>query len=148
MTAHKTQGSSFWMRSRVSQGLQKQGQSGIQTPHERLDNKTTCGPGLFQQDKLYCPVLQVEKLQQCTCGLSDYRTICHAQALHSVFGSWLSRKFFGGCAVLFPMVVTVYITWWFLTFFDNFFSVGPLRPFPLQANEFFHSRHTAALCFW
>ena len=26
-------------------------------------------------------------------------------------------------AVLFPMVVTVYITWWFLTFFDNFFSV-------------------------
>eukprot|EP00884_Botryococcus_braunii_P019998 jgi/Botrbrau1/6682/Bobra.0202s0023.3 len=25
-------------------------------------------------------------------------------------------------AVLFPMAVTVYITWWFLTFFDNFFS--------------------------
>lgn len=24
--------------------------------------------------------------------------------------------------MLFPMVVTVYITWWFLTFFDNFFS--------------------------
>lgn len=41
-----------------------------------------------------------------------------------MFGSWLSRKFFGGCAVLFPMVVTVYITWWFLTFFDNFFSVS------------------------
>lgn len=32
------------------------------------------------------------------------------------------------------MVVTVYITWWFLTFFDNFFSVRPLRPFPLQTN--------------
>ena len=46
------------------------------------------------------------------------------QALHSVLGSWVSRRFFGGCAVLFPMVVTVYITWWFLTFFDNFFSVG------------------------
>ena len=45
------------------------------------------------------------------------------QALHSVLGSWVSRRFFGGCAVLFPMVVTVYITWWFLTFFDNFFSV-------------------------
>lgn len=29
-----------------------------------------------------------------------------------------------GCsAVLFPLVVTVYVTWWFLTFFDNFFSV-------------------------
>lgn len=27
-------------------------------------------------------------------------------------------------AVLFPLVVTVYVTWWFLTFFDNFFSVG------------------------
>jgi len=26
-------------------------------------------------------------------------------------------------AVLFPLVVTVYVTWWFLTFFDNFFSV-------------------------
>ena len=36
--------------------------------------------------------------------------------------------------MLFPMVVTVYITWWFLTFFDNFFSVRLLRPFPLQAN--------------
>ena len=48
------------------------------------------------------------------------------QALHSVLGSWVSRRFFGGCAVLFPMVVTVYITWWFLTFFDNFFSVRRL----------------------
>ena len=27
-------------------------------------------------------------------------------------------------AVLFPMAVTVYITWWFLTFFDKFFSVS------------------------
>ena len=48
---------------------------------------------------------------------------CWVQALHSVLSSWVSRRFFGGCAVLFPMVVTVYITWWFLTFFDNFFSV-------------------------
>ncbi|BDA46066.1 Protein LIKE COV 2 [Coccomyxa sp. Obi] len=44
------------------------------------------------------------------------------EALHSVLSSWVSRRFFGGCAVLFPMVITVYITWWFLTFFDNFFS--------------------------
>ena len=27
--------------------------------------------------------------------------------------------------MLFPLVVTVYVTWWFLTFFDNFFSVRP-----------------------
>lgn len=27
-------------------------------------------------------------------------------------------------AVLFPLAVTVYVTWWFLTFFDNFFSVS------------------------
>ena len=40
-----------------------------------------------------------------------------------MLSSWLSRRFFGGSAVLFPMVITVYITWWFLTFFDNFFSV-------------------------
>lgn len=49
--------------------------------------------------------------------------LCLLQALHSVLSSWVSRRFFGGCAVLFPMVITVYITWWFLTFFDNFFSV-------------------------
>jgi uncharacterized membrane protein len=44
------------------------------------------------------------------------------QAIHSVFSSWMSRRFLSGCAVLFPLAVTVYITWWFLTFFDNFFS--------------------------
>lgn len=27
-----------------------------------------------------------------------------------------------GCAILFPLVVTVYVTWWFLEFFDTFFS--------------------------
>ena len=75
------------------------------------------------------------------------------QALIGMLSSWLSRRFFSGwcescgqlcpalvaaqacpcpnrhtftwySAVLFPMVVTVYITWWFLTFFDNFFSVS------------------------
>ena len=44
------------------------------------------------------------------------------QALIGMLSSWLSRRFFSGCAVLFPMVVTVYVTWWFLQFFDNFFS--------------------------
>jgi len=36
--------------------------------------------------------------------------------------SWVSRKFAVGCAILFPVVVTVYITWWFLQFFDSIFS--------------------------
>lgn len=27
-----------------------------------------------------------------------------------------------GSAILLPMVITVYITWWFIEFFDNFFS--------------------------
>ena len=58
----------------------------------------------------------------CTCA-SMTSVVLLEQALHSVLSSWVSRRFFGGCAVLFPMVITVYITWWFLTFFDNFFSV-------------------------
>lgn len=69
------------------------------------------------------------------------------QACMSVLSSWLSRRFMSGVyvypcwwasahscthhrnpnhihrAILFPVVVTVYVTWWFLTFFDNFFSV-------------------------
>ena len=70
---------------------------------------------------------EVSGICLCPAFTSQWWNACHAliaQALGSVFGSWLSRKFFGGCAVLFPMVVTVYITWWFLTFFDNFFSVS------------------------
>lgn len=57
----------------------------------------------------------------------------HAELHHST-----SRITLPGCAcaarsaVLFPLVVTVYVTWWFLTFFDNFFSVrlrlAMLRP--------------------
>eukprot|EP00891_Asterochloris_glomerata_P001322 jgi/Astpho2/1322/e_gw1.00024.31.1_t len=46
----------------------------------------------------------------------------YLQAISSMAHSWASRRFLSGCAVLFPMVVTVYITWWFLQFFDNFFS--------------------------
>jgi len=43
-------------------------------------------------------------------------------SLVGMLSSWLSRRFFSGIAVLFPLVVTVYVTWWFLRFFDNFFS--------------------------
>lgn len=44
------------------------------------------------------------------------------QALTSIVQSWFSRKFAVGCAILFPVAVTVYVTWWFLEFFDNLFS--------------------------
>jgi len=44
------------------------------------------------------------------------------QALSTMMSSWASKKFMGGCAILFPITVTVYITFWFLTFFDKFFS--------------------------
>lgn len=35
---------------------------------------------------------------------------------------FFSRKFAAGIGVLFPVVVTVYATWWILNFFDAFFS--------------------------
>ena len=38
-------------------------------------------------------------------------------------------------AVLFPLVVTVYVTWWFLTFFDNFFSVRLSRALALACHS-------------
>lgn len=40
----------------------------------------------------------------------------------SVCHSWASKKFMSGCAILFPITITVYVTFWFLTFFDKFFS--------------------------
>jgi uncharacterized membrane protein len=36
--------------------------------------------------------------------------------------SYFSRRFVQGCAMLFPIVVTMYATWWILQFFDAFFS--------------------------
>ena len=36
----------------------------------------------------------------------------HSQAFITLLQSWVSRKFAVGAAILFPMVVTVYITWW------------------------------------
>lgn len=33
--------------------------------------------------------------------------------------NWFSRKFATGCAILFPVVVTFYLTWWFLETFDG-----------------------------
>ena len=44
------------------------------------------------------------------------------QTVNSFLSSYFSRRFMSGCAMLFPVVVTGYLTWWFLEFFDNFFS--------------------------
>lgn len=43
-------------------------------------------------------------------------------AFMTLLHSWSSRKFAVGCAILFPVAVTVYTTWWFLQFFDSIFS--------------------------
>eukprot|EP00245_Coleochaete_scutata_P014316 TRINITY_DN6050_c0_g1_i2.p1 TRINITY_DN6050_c0_g1~~TRINITY_DN6050_c0_g1_i2.p1 ORF type:complete len:269 (-),score=30.28 TRINITY_DN6050_c0_g1_i2:426-1232(-) len=44
------------------------------------------------------------------------------EALVSVLQSWASRKFMSGCVILFPIAITFYITYWFIMFFDGFFS--------------------------
>jgi len=44
------------------------------------------------------------------------------QALSTIATSYASKKFMGGCAILFPITFTLYVTMWFLNFFDQFFS--------------------------
>ncbi|XP_059453765.1 protein LIKE COV 2-like [Corylus avellana] len=44
------------------------------------------------------------------------------KACYAVLQSWVSKKFMTGCVVLFPVAVTFLITWWFIQFFDGFFS--------------------------
>ncbi|KAK3014741.1 hypothetical protein RJ639_010277 [Escallonia herrerae] len=39
-----------------------------------------------------------------------------------VLQSWVSQKFMTGCVVLFPVLVTFFLTWWFIEFVDGFFS--------------------------
>lgn len=82
----------------------------------------------------------------------------------SVLSSWLSRRFMSGVcvlgftttlsththiillrAILFPVVVTVYITWWFLTFFDNFFSVRPPQSSVLIAHNIILPHHSRCI---
>ncbi|PNW70972.1 hypothetical protein CHLRE_17g741050v5 [Chlamydomonas reinhardtii] len=62
------------------------------------------------------------EIHRLSSGTGRQRAASGAQALTSIVHSWASRKFAVGCAILFPVAVTVYVTWWFLTFFDNFFS--------------------------
>ncbi|XP_024395456.1 protein LIKE COV 1 isoform X1 [Physcomitrium patens] len=44
------------------------------------------------------------------------------QAFSGFFSNWASKKFMSGCVILLPIAVTFYITWWFIQFFDSFFS--------------------------
>eukprot|EP00878_Enallax_costatus_P013925 GHUV01014562.1.p1 GENE.GHUV01014562.1~~GHUV01014562.1.p1 ORF type:complete len:178 (+),score=39.19 GHUV01014562.1:288-821(+) len=44
------------------------------------------------------------------------------QAIHQIIHSWFSRKFATGCAILLPIVITFYVTYSFLRFFDGIFS--------------------------
>ncbi|WOG93697.1 hypothetical protein DCAR_0312983 [Daucus carota subsp. sativus] len=46
----------------------------------------------------------------------------HSPACYAVLQSWVSTKFMTGCVVLFPVAVTFFVTWWFIQFFDGFFS--------------------------
>ncbi|CAM6106861.1 unnamed protein product [Calypogeia fissa] len=44
------------------------------------------------------------------------------EAFYAVLQSWASKKFMSGCVILFPIAITFYVTWWFITFFDSFFK--------------------------
>ncbi|CAA7397370.1 unnamed protein product [Spirodela intermedia] len=44
------------------------------------------------------------------------------EAFYKVIRSWASKKFMTGCVILLPIAITFYITWWFIHFFDGFFS--------------------------
>jgi uncharacterized membrane protein len=43
-------------------------------------------------------------------------------AFYGFLSSWASKKFMSGCVILLPIAVTFYVTWWFIRFFDGFFS--------------------------
>ncbi|KAG0607739.1 hypothetical protein M758_8G051000 [Ceratodon purpureus] len=44
------------------------------------------------------------------------------QTFYGFLSSWASKKFMSGCVILLPIAVTFYITWWFIRFYDGFFS--------------------------
>ncbi|KAJ8567514.1 hypothetical protein K7X08_019722 [Anisodus acutangulus] len=45
-----------------------------------------------------------------------------SEAFSKVIPSWTWKKFISGCVILFPIAITLYITWWFIHFVDDFFS--------------------------
>ncbi|KAK2994534.1 hypothetical protein RJ640_012533, partial [Escallonia rubra] len=55
-------------------------------------------------------------------GLTETLLIHFSQACCFVLQSWVSKKFMTGCVVLFPVLVTFFLTWWFVEFVDGFFS--------------------------
>uniref|UniRef100_A0A0D9XZC5 Protein LIKE COV 3 n=1 Tax=Leersia perrieri TaxID=77586 RepID=A0A0D9XZC5_9ORYZ len=44
------------------------------------------------------------------------------EAFSRVIRSWAWKKFMTGCVILLPIAITFYATWWFIRFFDGFFS--------------------------
>merc|ERR1712203_480198 len=44
------------------------------------------------------------------------------QAVHHIATNWISRTFMSGCAILFPLVITVVATKWLIDIFDSAFS--------------------------
>ncbi|KAL8243002.1 hypothetical protein R6Q59_013304 [Mikania micrantha] len=44
------------------------------------------------------------------------------ETFSKVLRSWASKKFMTGCVILLPLAITFYITWWFISFVDGFFS--------------------------
>jgi uncharacterized membrane protein len=66
--------------------------------------------------------LLMEEAQRRRGGGAVRRQHSTQQAAASFLSSYFSRRFMSGFAMLFPVVVTVYATWWFLEFFDAFFS--------------------------
>ena len=43
-------------------------------------------------------------------------------SMYGMAASYFSKTFMSGCGILFPLIITVYATWWLLQFFDDFFS--------------------------
>ena len=43
-------------------------------------------------------------------------------SMYGMAASYFSKNFMSGCGILFPLIITVYATWWLLQFFDDFFS--------------------------
>lgn len=55
--------------------------------------------------------MQYHKASPCC---PEYLSPSLVQALLTIVQSWASRKFAVGCAILFPVVVTLYITYWWV----------------------------------
>jgi len=82
---------------------------------------STAGSEIEVEDDIHTLITRIEAPRNSPTHFSDAPP-SPREAVHSVMTSWVSKKFMSGCAILFPIAVTVYVTWWFLDFFDAFFS--------------------------